>query len=97
MKMKNFKAMWEVIAKEISNVLNTEISTKNVENRWKVLERNYKKFEDNQKSTGRGRKFFEFHKVMEEIYGKKKNITPKIIIGSESVRVPEQPNRRSSR
>lgn len=90
MNMKNFKAMWDVISKEISNMLKMEISAKNAENRWKVLERNYKKYVDNQNSTGRGRKYFEFHMEMEDIYGKKRNIRPEILLGSETVHVPTE-------
>ncbi|KAF5279127.1 hypothetical protein FQA39_LY05805 [Lamprigera yunnana] len=87
MKMKNFKAMWDVIGKELSNLLNTEISPKNCENRWKVLDRNYKKWIDNKNSTGRGRKLFEFSKEMDDIYGKKRSINPIQSLGNE-IHVP---------
>ncbi|KAF5274609.1 hypothetical protein FQA39_LY07221 [Lamprigera yunnana] len=87
MKTKNFKATWDVIGKELSNLLNTEISPKNCENRWKVLDRNYKKWIDNKNSTGRGRKLFEFSKEMDDIYGKKRSINPIPSLGNE-IHVP---------
>ncbi|KAF5299139.1 hypothetical protein FQA39_LY02312 [Lamprigera yunnana] len=83
MKIKNFKAMWDVIEKELSNLLNTEISPKNYENPWKVFDRNYKKWIDNKNSTGHGRKLFEFSKEMDDIYGKKRSINPILSLGNE--------------
>ncbi|KAF5292322.1 hypothetical protein FQA39_LY03356 [Lamprigera yunnana] len=67
MKMKNFKAMWDVIGKELSNLFNTEISPKNY----------------NKNSTGRGQKLFEFSKEMDDIYGEKRSINPILSLGNE--------------
>ncbi|KAL1489252.1 hypothetical protein ABEB36_014185 [Hypothenemus hampei] len=72
LKMKNLKSMWSQIAIEISTLLGTNITAKHCENRWKVLDRNYKKWLDNQSATGRGRKIFEFADEMNNVYGKKK-------------------------
>ncbi|KAF5304325.1 hypothetical protein FQA39_LY09704 [Lamprigera yunnana] len=82
-KMKNFKAMWDVVGKELSNLLNTEISSKNCENRWKVLDSNYKKWIHNKNSTGRRQKLFEFSKEMDDIYGKKRSVNPILTLGNE--------------
>nr|CAI5837042.1 unnamed protein product [Callosobruchus analis] len=48
-----------------------QVAPSNCENRWRVLERNYKRFIDNQNQTGGGRMFFEFSKEMESLLGKK--------------------------
>lgn len=52
-KIKKIKKMYEKIAKEIQKITKNKISDSNCENRWKVLIRNYKKFLDNSKLTGR--------------------------------------------
>lgn len=88
MKMKNFKAMWSQISVEISNQLGVKITSNNCENRWKVLERNYKKWIDNQNSTGRGRKMFEFAEDMDLVLGKKKNLHPTILLEAETINIP---------
>ncbi|KAL1489285.1 hypothetical protein ABEB36_014212 [Hypothenemus hampei] len=72
LKMKSLKTMWAQIAVEISTILDITITAKNCENRFKVLDRNYKKFVDNQSGTGRGRKVFEFANEMIDLYEKKK-------------------------
>ncbi|XP_074026338.1 uncharacterized protein [Leptinotarsa decemlineata] len=82
--IKNVKMMWQRIADELHN-LNINVTASNCHNRWKVLERNYKKFVDNQNKTGRGRKYFEYQVEMEEIFGKKKNINPEVLLSSETV------------
>ncbi|KAF5285943.1 hypothetical protein FQA39_LY16494 [Lamprigera yunnana] len=81
--MKNFKAMWDVIGRQLSNLLSTEISPKNWENLWKVLNRNYKKWVDNKNSTGCSRKLFEFSKEMDDTYGKKRNVNPILTLGNK--------------
>lgn len=88
MKIKNIKSMWNIIAAEISIILSSNISYKNCENRWKVLDRNYKKWVDNQNSTGRGRKFFEFAEEMNSVYGKKKSVHPELCLATETQHFP---------
>ena len=58
-------------------------------NRWRVVERNYKKFVDNNNQTGRGRKFFEYTEEMEKICGKKKNLHPELLLDSSTVHIPD--------
>lgn len=70
--IKTMKRLWEMIAEEINKAIGLNISAAHCENRWKVLERNYKKYIDNNKNTGRGRKDFEYSNEMEEIFRKKK-------------------------
>ncbi|CAH1183030.1 unnamed protein product [Ceutorhynchus assimilis] len=69
--IKNIKMLWEKIANELAK-LHIIVTPNNCLNRWKVLERNFKKFVDNQNKTGRGRKYFEYEAEMSEIFGKKK-------------------------
>ncbi|KAL1489202.1 hypothetical protein ABEB36_014135 [Hypothenemus hampei] len=90
LKMKNFKSMWSQIAIEISTLLGTNITAKHCENRWKVLDRNYKKWLDNQSATGRGRKIFEFADEMNSVYGKKKNVHPTLLLETETINIPSE-------
>ncbi|KAL1489227.1 hypothetical protein ABEB36_014160 [Hypothenemus hampei] len=82
LQMRNFKYMWEKISIELSRMLNTPVSAKHAENKWKVLERRYKAYIDNNKATGRGRKTFEFFEEMNAIYGTKRNVVPEILLSS---------------
>lgn len=59
-------------------ILKITVTPKNIENRWKVFDHNYKKYMDNKNATTRGRKKFEFVSQREEACGKKKNITPEV-------------------
>nr|XP_022910901.1 uncharacterized protein LOC111421939 [Onthophagus taurus] len=75
--IRNLKKMWELIAEELNKNYKLNVSANNCDNRWRVLERNYKKCIDNAHKTDRGRKCFEFETEMNEVFGKKKNIIPK--------------------
>ncbi|XP_050505171.1 uncharacterized protein LOC126883571 [Diabrotica virgifera virgifera] len=87
LEMKSLKKMWQVIAsKFISMGLN--YSALNCENRFKVLERNYKKFIDNQNKTGRGRRVFEYFEEMNELYEGKKNVFPRVLLTATEAIVP---------
>ncbi|KAJ8912370.1 hypothetical protein NQ315_014737 [Exocentrus adspersus] len=83
--IKSMKRLWEVIAKDLSNMYRVTISATKVENKFKVLERKYKTIVDNNNSTGRGSKYFEFEEEMEDIFQKKKNIRPTILLSSSEV------------
>ncbi|KAG8239799.1 hypothetical protein J437_LFUL019445 [Ladona fulva] len=76
-KIKTIKKMFEIISAELSARLCHKVSPAHCENRWKVLERGYRKFVDNAHKSGRGRKDFEFADIMSEILGGKKSIIPK--------------------
>ena len=54
--VKTIKIMWQKIAEELSK-LNIHVTANNCVNRWKVLERNYKKYIDNQNKTGKSISF----------------------------------------
>ncbi|CAH1107435.1 unnamed protein product [Psylliodes chrysocephalus] len=77
--------MWKLIAHEISNLYKITIGPEKCENKWKVVDRSYKKFVDNNRKTGRGRKKFEFEAELDIIYGKKENIMPRILLTSTQV------------
>ncbi|KAL1488699.1 hypothetical protein ABEB36_014498 [Hypothenemus hampei] len=64
---------------------NLQYTPANCENRWRVLERNYKKYIENNSQTGRGRKYFEFAEQMDTIFNKKRNVNPEILLTSSSV------------
>ncbi|KAJ8931482.1 hypothetical protein NQ314_015594 [Rhamnusium bicolor] len=82
--------MFEEIAKEMQDTTKTRISGTNCENRWKVLVRNYKKYIDNSKLTGRSRKVFEYADIMHTILGSKKNIYPVLLLSSDTINTPEE-------
>lgn len=52
LEVKSVKMMWLKIAEELFKH-NIRVTASNCINRWKVLERNYKKFVDNKTSTGK--------------------------------------------
>lgn len=83
--IKNMRKLWEVIAKDLSEIFKITISASKCENKWKVLERNYKAVVDNNNKSGRSRKVFEFEKDFDEIYFNKKNVKPLIILSSDTV------------
>ncbi|KAJ8966427.1 hypothetical protein NQ314_003525 [Rhamnusium bicolor] len=91
LRIKNLKKIFEEIAKEMQHTTKTRISGTNCENRWKVLERNYKKYIDNNsKLTGRGRNIFEYTDIMHTILGSKKNIHPVLFLSSDTINTLEQ-------
>lgn len=50
--VKSIKIMWVKIAEELRK-LNINVTANNCMNRWRVIERNYKKYVDDQNKTGR--------------------------------------------
>lgn len=88
--IKNLKKMWEVIAKDISNIYKITISANKCENRFKVLERNLKKTIENNNKSGRGRKIFEFQREMEELFEKKRNVYPVTLLSTNTIVPPEK-------
>nr|CAI5838860.1 unnamed protein product [Callosobruchus analis] len=53
--IRNFKKLWEIISGDMRVLYGAQVAPSNCENRWRVLERNYKRFIDNQNQTGGGR------------------------------------------
>lgn len=85
LQIRNLKALYKIIADKIAERINRPLLPRHVENRWKVLERNYRKYIDNKNATGRGRIKFEFAEYMDAIYEKKKNLNPVLLLSTESV------------
>ncbi|CAG9840713.1 unnamed protein product [Diabrotica balteata] len=84
--VKSFKKLFEVIVSELRKVTEINIITAaHCENKWRVLERSYKKYVDHNNQTGRGRRDFEYANALEEILGKKKNIVPEILLNTETI------------
>ncbi|CAH1984870.1 unnamed protein product [Acanthoscelides obtectus] len=52
--------MWHTTSEHMKRKYNVKYTPQNFENCWRVLERNYKRYVENNSSTGRGRKYFEF-------------------------------------
>lgn len=77
--------MFEEISKELRYKTKHNITASNCENRWKHLERMYKKIIDNNKTTGRARKDFEYLNEMADILGKKRSINPIILLDSDRI------------
>jgi hypothetical protein len=77
-----------IIAKEINITCKSNVTASHCENRWRVLERGYKKYVDNKTKTGRGRKYFECAEEMDSIFKKKRNITPAILLSTETISAP---------
>ncbi|XP_050512205.1 uncharacterized protein LOC126888195 [Diabrotica virgifera virgifera] len=73
--IRNMKMLWHTIASDL-NKMGISVTKDNCLNKWRVLERGYKKFKDNQNQTGKRRKFFEFEKEMDEVFQARKNIHP---------------------
>lgn len=89
-KIRNLKKMFEIIARELELKLKVKVTPSNCENKWKVLERAYKKYVDNNTATGRARRDFEYAEEMSEILGKKRNIKPSLLLSSESTDIIEE-------
>ncbi|KAI4471246.1 myb/sant-like dna-binding domain [Holotrichia oblita] len=87
--VKNVKAMWLIIAKELEVALKKPVPANCCENRCKVLDRNYKKFVENKTSTGRGRKYFEFTDEMAELFMGKKSVVPQLLLSTSTIHEPE--------
>ncbi|XP_023311450.1 uncharacterized protein LOC108914340 isoform X2 [Anoplophora glabripennis] len=79
------KQFWEIIANLMNEELPINVTDAQCENRWRVLKRNYKKYVcDNNKKTGRDRKTFEYAEEFDEIFGRKRNIHPELLLTEDS-------------
>ncbi|XP_072380299.1 uncharacterized protein [Diabrotica undecimpunctata] len=83
--MKSMKVMWAKIAEQLNDLHNVNLNACHCENRWRVIERNYKKYIDESKKTGRGRKTFEYSDELDEIFGQKRNVNPELLLSNETV------------
>ncbi|CAH0562954.1 unnamed protein product [Brassicogethes aeneus] len=81
--IKSLKKLWEIVSKDISNMYRVTVSAMKCENKFKVLEINYKKVCDNNNKTGRGMKTFAFEKEFDEMFGKKRNFKPALLLSAD--------------
>jgi hypothetical protein len=88
LQLRNIKKLFELIAKEINIMCKSNVTASHSHARWRVLERGYKKYVDNKTKTGIGRKYFEYAEEMDSIFKKKRNITPVILLSTETISAP---------
>jgi hypothetical protein len=88
LQLRNIKKLFELIAKEINIMCKSNVTASHSHARWRVLERGYKKYVDNKTKTGIGRKYFEYAEEMDSIFKKKRNITPGILLSTETISAP---------
>ncbi|KAJ8929174.1 hypothetical protein NQ314_018157 [Rhamnusium bicolor] len=72
LRVKSFKKMFEEISKEIKIKTGKNITPTNCENRWKVLERAYKKYILNINTTGSARKEFDMRMLCTKFWERRK-------------------------
>ncbi|KAL1489640.1 hypothetical protein ABEB36_013584 [Hypothenemus hampei] len=106
LEIRNLKKLFEIISLELHKIHNIDVSPSNVENRWRVLERNYKKFVDNNKKTGKKKNIHpplllssDTIDHMIETSSKKLNLIPAIgeeMLNEEELHGTEEPSTSSS-
>lgn len=85
LRMKSLKRMFEEIAREMKAITGKNVSSIHCENRWRVLERSFKKYIADNNKTGAARREFEYADATQKILGKKKNIYPTLLLASDTV------------
>lgn len=88
--IKTLKKLWEILACELNRLLEINVTESHTENRWRVLERAYKKYVDNQNKTGQGTKYFEYKEEMDQIFRGKKNVNPVVLLSTASIEPTEE-------
>ncbi|PSN49192.1 hypothetical protein C0J52_10912 [Blattella germanica] len=86
-KLRNMKEMWQLISEELSEKFKMIISPGNAENRWRVIERNYKKF-INKNISGRRKKYFEYLEEMNRVFSRHKRYKIVAVSDSDSPNLP---------
>ncbi|CAH1099821.1 unnamed protein product [Psylliodes chrysocephalus] len=92
LELRTLKKMWEAICSDMNGIFKSNFLPSHCENKWRVIERNYKKYIDSTKQTGGGRKVFEYFKEMDEIFGKKSNIRPELLLSSNTISHQDKEN-----
>lgn len=83
--IKKQKKLWEILVESLNKEFNLKLTPSQGENKWRTLLRAYKTVIDNNNKTGRARKTFEYQAELDDIFGKKKNIYPQILLSDETV------------
>ncbi|KAK6186853.1 hypothetical protein SNE40_006120 [Patella caerulea] len=76
------KLLWEEIAKEINERLDTTFNSQQVEGRWKNIVAAYKRHKKDQNTSGRDKKDFEYETQMNELLGKRHDVVPVCVIAN---------------
>ena len=74
--------MWGEIKDQLNERSGSSFSIEQVEGRWKTLVAAFKRHKNDQNSTGRDRKDFEFEDQMEDILGNRHDVLPVCVIAS---------------
>lgn len=90
MEIRTLDKLFSIIATELNAMGNTRFTASQCKNKWRVLERAYKKYIEDKNKTGRGRKFFEFSEEMDRVFQKKRNVNPLILLDAETITPPEK-------
>lgn len=85
-KLKTFKAMWNHIANKMRDS-GYNVSSLQVENKFKTMERAYKNMLSNNQKTGRGRATCSYESELSKILGNKHNILPVATSSSDGLRI----------
>lgn len=76
------KVIWEEVPQTLNQMCSTQYVPKQVEGRWKAIISMYRKHKDQNKSSGSGRKDYEFEKDLDEIMLKNHDTSPKFHLAS---------------
>ena len=77
------KTLWEEIEKDM-NLQAYNYTSKQIEGRWKTLSAAYRCVKDNNKSTGKARKNFEYESHLDEIFSERHDTKPSFTISSST-------------
>ena len=75
------KNVWATITRDM-NKAGYNYTQNQIENKWKTLLRSHKAIVDNRKQTGGKRKTFQYFEEIQNIVGKRHDITPPLIVSS---------------
>ncbi|KAK8763160.1 hypothetical protein V5799_034227 [Amblyomma americanum] len=82
------KMLWQALADAINEEFGSDISPLQVENKWKTLERAYKRTKERNSSSGHSRVTFEFEEELAGVLEKQHHITPTILLAPGRVIEP---------
>ncbi|XP_077539617.1 uncharacterized protein LOC144174460 [Haemaphysalis longicornis] len=74
------KAMWQRMAEQLSAEFSTEVTALQVQNKWKSLERAYKKTKANNGSSGAARVVCEYEDELSDVLEKEHHINPTVVL-----------------
>lgn len=83
--IRSFKKLFEMIAATLNKTFGLNLTGVQVNNKFKTLERSYKNVIDNNNKTGRGRKFFDYEREMDDIFRKVTKINPEVLLSESNV------------